>query len=375
MMNILVACDSFKGSLTSKEANQIIAEVFEEKGFSVVKKTIADGGEGSIEAFVEAGAKKYFLPTVNSLGEPIQAAVAYQAQQKILMIESAQASGIQYCKGTKDSHPKYTSSYGTGLLLKRALDKFPAQKVYLMLGGTGTIDAGIGFGEALGVKFYTQDGTPLINIKGKDLATIARLDTSLAQSYLAGIDFCLGSDVTAPLCGSQGAVYQFGKQKGLLSSEQEDYEKAMHCFLQQSQGEDFAGAGAAGGLAYFCRQFLGARQQSGFTIFTQNTTWPTPEEIDFVITGEGHCDAQSLMGKLPWQVIQYMQKPSFIITGGVTQREIAQYPKYLVAILPIIAEACSLEEALKEARVNLRRTAEQLANILALFPQRKDEFR
>lgn len=356
-MTVFIAMDSFKGSMTSEEANHHVARAFQEEGFSTVTQVVADGGEGSVAAFIHQGAQSVLLSTVDSLKRPIQAEVAYLPSERTVVIETASASGIQF-----GGHPLETSSYGTGQLIKEAIQTLNIDNVILMLGGTGTIDGGIGMGEALGVQYYHHQ-TKLTNVTGKDLKQITHIDDSLLKRQLNGIHFFVGSDVTAPLTGPMGAVYNFGPQKGLHNDECDDYEQMMLHYAQLISTNLHEGDGAAGGIGFFCRHFLNAEFQSGFQYIYRHHAID-PNSIDFVITGEGRCDHQTWLGKLPSQIIHTLAKPTFILTGQ-NQTILSQVPSEVKGIYSIIQDDEPLEEILSQGPTWLYITAKQLARTLS----------
>lgn len=363
-MNILVAMDSFKGSLSSQEANACIQQAFEEEGHHVITQAVADGGEGSVASFIDQGAERVMLPTVDSLRRPIMAEVAYLPDTDLVVIEVAQASGIQFVTDDENTHPPYTSSFGTGKLIMEAIQQLHVKNVLLMLGGTGVIDGGIGMGEALGIRYYAGD-TLLEQVSGKDLATITKIDTSTLRNF-DDIQFFIGHDVVAPLTGENGAVYGFGKQKGLSESQMPQYEDAMTHYRSLLTDNEEEGDGAAGGIGFFCRVMLNATAKSGFDyIWEHSPVAKQLDEIELVVTGEGQCDHQTWLGKLPMQLICHTHKPTLILTGQ-NHTTLEDAPKEVVAIFPIIQSLVTTKEAIHNGKPWLYQTAKQLARLLTI---------
>lgn len=211
-MKVVTAIDSMKGSISSIEANQIITKVFTEKGHIVKDIAIADGGEGTVSAIVKNGDGQKITAHVHALnGQLVTAEFGWFSAKKVAVIESAAASGIQYLDGTKATHPLNTSSYGTGELILAAINH-GAQTIIIGLGGTGTVDGGMGLLSALGVEFFDQENQ-LLSAKGSHLAAVDHFSIEQVDVRLADVSFQIASDVTSPLLGETGAVYMFGQQK------------------------------------------------------------------------------------------------------------------------------------------------------------------
>lgn len=364
-MKALIAMDSFKGTLSSKEVNHIVQQAFSEEGFDVITKAVADGGEGSVDALLNNGAESLMIPSVNSYFEPMDDIVAYMPHEKTAFIEVAHTIGLQF----NDAHhsPEQLSSYGVGLTIRHVITHYDVTRIVLMLGGTGTIDAGIGLGEALGVRYYNHHHQLLTHVTGQTLSEIAFVDDSALNEY-QHITFELGHDVTAKLTGEYGAVYGFGKQKGVVYNQLSTYESWMNHFRMLTRGNEQEGDGAAGGLGYFCRHFLHATAKSGFDYIAHYGQFSELKDCDIVITGEGCCDQQSLLGKLPMQVAQYFQRPTFLLVGQVPDASII-IPKPIVSIYPITLHPCTLDEAMTKTTSFLYYTAKQLAKTLILRSQ------
>ncbi|EOH97035.1 glycerate kinase [Enterococcus moraviensis ATCC BAA-383] len=371
-MNVVTAVDSMKGSISSIEANQIITKVFTEKGHIVKDIAIADGGEGTVSAIVKNGDGQKITAHVHALnGQLVTAEFGWFSAKKVAVIESAAASGIQYLDGTKATHPLNTSSYGTGELILAAINH-GAQTIIIGLGGTGTVDGGMGLLSALGVEFFDQENQ-LLSAKGSHLAVVDHFSIEQVDVRLADVSFQIASDVTSPLLGETGAVYMFGQQKGLAENELTNYEAGMKNYQEKICGgiESVAGDGAAGGIGFAVRVFLKGVIQSGFALISEQTGLEKAiKEADLVITGEGKMDDQSLQGKVPVGIGRIAKKydvPVIAFVGsfdGVQQRF---REEGVSVIVPIIDRITTLEQAMNEVEKNLQITAKRTLDLLTLM--------
>ena len=371
-MKVVTAVDSMKGSISSIEANQIITKVFTEKGHIVKDIAIADGGEGTVSAIVKNGDGQKITAHVHALnGQLVTAEFGWFSAKKVAVIESAAASGIQYLDGTKATHPLNTSSYGTGELILAAINH-GAQTIIIGLGGTGTVDGGMGLLSALGVEFFDQENQ-LLSAKGSQLAVVDHFSIEQVDVRLADVSFQIASDVTSPLLGETGAVYMFGQQKGLAENELTNYEAGMKNYQEKICGgiESVAGDGAAGGIGFAVRVFLKGVIQSGFALISEQTGLEKAiKEADLVITGEGKMDDQSLQGKVPVGIGRIAKKydvPVIAFVGsfdGVQQRF---REEGVSVIVPIIDRITTLEQAMNEVEKNLQITAKRTLDLLTLM--------
>ncbi|MGX7151005.1 glycerate kinase [Enterococcus ureasiticus] len=371
-MNVVTAIDSMKGSLSSIEANQIIAKVFTKQGHVVKEIAIADGGEGTVDAVVKNGDGQKIEARVHALnGQLVNAEFGWFNSGKLAVIESAAASGIQYLDGTKTTHPLNTSSYGTGELILAAIDQ-GAQTIVIGLGGTGTVDGGIGLLSALGVAFFDQENQ-LLPAKGSSLEKVAHVSTEHIDSRLSGVTFHIASDVTSPLLGETGAVYMFGRQKGLAENELNNYERGMKNYQEIISGtkESAAGDGAAGGLGFAIRVFLNGSVRSGFEFISEQTGLEEAiKHADLVVTGEGKMDNQSLQGKVPvgiGRIAKKYQVPVIAFVGSFNGDHQLFYEEGISVIIPIVDRIVTLEEAMNEAKLNLGTAANRTLDLLTLM--------
>ena len=308
-MKVVVAMDSFKGCLSSAEANDAATEGIL-KAFpdaEIIQVPVSDGGEGFLEAIRSAVSCNLIEIVVRDpLMRPIKA--NYLLKEKTAVIEIAQASGLTLLS-EEERTPMVATSYGTGLLVADAVRR-GAEHIIVGLGGSATSDAGIGMLRAL-VDAFSKHGT------WDDI------------QELKSVRFTLASDVKTPLYGANGAAQVFAPQKGATPEMVERLDERARRFAEVSarhfgfDRSDMEGAGAAGGLGYAFLQYLDAECQSGVLLLLEMVGF---DEIvrgaDFVITGEGAADGQTLMGKLPWGVLQHAQGvPVVLIAGQVRDKE------------------------------------------------------
>ena len=308
-MKVVVAMDSFKGCLSSAEANDAASEGII-KAFpdaEIIRVPISDGGEGFMEAVHSAvGGSLIEVVVRDPLMRPIKA--NYLLKEKTAVIEIAQASGLTLLS-EEDRNPMAATSYGTGQLVADAVRR-GAEHIIVGLGGSATSDAGIGMLRAL-VDAFSKHGT---------------WDDILE---LKSVRFTLASDVRNPLCGTNGAAHVFAPQKGATPEMVERLDERARRFAEISarhfgyDRSDMEGAGAAGGLGYAFLQYLDAECQSGIQLLLEMVRFDEiVKDVDFVITGEGAADGQTLMGKIPWGVLQHAQGvPAFLIAGQVRDKE------------------------------------------------------
>lgn len=373
-MRILTAIDSMKGSLTSIEANQMIEDVFSSSTIQVEKIAIGDGGEGTVEAFVENCQGSFVTVAChNLLGEAIQADFGWLADEKTAIIESASTCGIQFLDFTSATHPKRTSSAGLGEMMLAAAQQ-GAKRIIIGLGGTGTIDGGMGVLSSLGVEFFDSNGE-LLQAIGGNLGKVATFSLANFTDKLGDIEIVLASDVKSPIVGETGAVKMFGEQKGLLPVEMDDYEKNMKHYsevlLQGKSSEE--GDGAAGGLGLALRAVLKARMASGFELLAEYAQLTKKiEKADLVITGEGRIDAQSLQGKVPVGISQLAKKhqlPVIAFVGSMQGEAVTFKEAGLDIVIPLVDEIMTLEQAMADAKTNLQRVAERSKDLLFLLAE------
>lgn len=319
-MNILVAGDSFKGSLTSKEFTQITASVLLENGINAKALPLSDGGEGALEVLTDIlGGEIIEIPVLNGILKEKLAQIGKSGNTYI--IESAQAVGLPELGDNKDILS--SSSYGVGQMISYALDQ-NANKIYLTIGGTSCNDGGAGMLAALNVKFYDKDKNELIP-QAKNLSEISQIDFSNIHSQLNNCEIIVLSDVTNPLLGENGATYVYGPQKGGDAITLPLIEENIRHFaneLSKVTSKDYRnapGAGAGGGIGFAVKylnnvKFLnGADEILKLADFDKHLEW-----ADLVITGEGKFDDQSFMGKICGRIISASKGKKIGIICGIS---------------------------------------------------------
>ncbi len=359
-MRIIVAPDSFKGSLTAREAAQAMArgirQVFPES--EILEIPIADGGEGTVEALVAATRGALRHTTVRGpLGEPVDAAWGVLGDGRTAVIEMAAASGLtRVPAGRRD--PRITSTFGTGELVRAALEA-GLRRIILGIGGSATNDGGAGLARALGARFLDADRLDLPE-GGAALARLARIEVSGLDSRLSETELLVACDVDNPLCGPRGASAIYGPQKGATPEMVADLDAALGVFAgvaARATGRDVAripGAGAAGGLGAGLLFFTPARLRPGVAIVLDAAGFEAlAQDADLVITGEGRTDAQTAMGKAPVGVAAAAKRqgvPVICLSGGLGEGAddvLAQGIDALAATVPgpMPLEACMAQGA------------------------------
>ena len=303
-MKLLFASDSFKGSLTSEQTAELLKKAaFEVFGpVETESVPVADGGEGTVDAVVAAENGEMIETQVHGpLMESMNAAYG-KLDEKRAVIEMAAASGLPLVPVEK-RNPLFTTTYGTGELIRHALDS-GFTDISIAIGGSATNDGGMGCVRALGVKFLDENGKELGGF-GEDLEKVSRIDVSGLDPRIRETKITVMCDVTNPLCGENGATYTFGAQKGATPEIQERLEKGMRNYrdviIRQFgiNPDEIAGGGAAGGLGTALKVFLGGEMKSGIeTVLDLIDFDARLEGVDLVVTGEGRTDWQSCFGKV-----------------------------------------------------------------------------
>ena len=332
MKKCVVVSDSFKGTVSSREICEIAQRVIPRHfpACEVVCIPVADGGEGTVDCFVQAmGAQRVGVTVTNALGE--KSAAAYARLGELAIIEMAAAAGLPQvgalrCPGT-------ATTYGVGELIAHAVDS-GCRKILLGLGGSATNDGGCGCAAALGVRFYDADGQSFVPV-GDTLGRIARIDTAKAEALLRSVEITVMCDVTNPLYGPTGAAYVFAPQKGADAEKVKSLDAGLRHFgdvIRSQYGLDVSampGAGAAGGMGAGCVALLGGTIQSGIDAVLDVTGFDRQlEGADLVITGEGRIDSQSADGKVVSGVARRTRAkgvPLIAIAGGIADSAGAVY--------------------------------------------------
>ena len=364
-MNILIAPDSFKDSLSAKKVAEAIGQGIrlESPEAEIKILPMADGGEGTVEALADASQGKIIKVSVeDALRRPINAKLGLSGNGETAIIEMAAASGIEHLQ-SGECNPWKTTTFGTGQLIKHALDQ-ECRKVIIGIGGSATNDGGVGMAMALGIKFTDDSGNEK-GIGGGELSEISSIDISGLDNRVSSTEFIVACDVTNPLTGPEGASYVYGPQKGADSKMVKRLDDNLRHFallLKDKLNKDVEhvpGAGAAGGLGAGLMAFLDARLMKGFEIIREETRLDVAIRwADLVITGEGKIDVQTQFGKTPMGVAgvaKKYNKPVIAFAGTLGEGYEELYPLGFDAIFSIIDKPMELKEALINAPFLLER--------------------
>lgn len=359
MVKIVVAPDTFKGSISAMDICSAV-----EEGISrvipeahVIAIPLADGGEGTMENMVFSSNGTIKQQNVRGpLGQQVNAAYGVLGDGQTVVVEMAQASGLTLI-AHNERDPFAATSYGTGELIKNALDE-GYRKFVIGLGGSATNDGGTGMLKALGMKLLKKDGTTLPE-GGSHLHELAYYDDSGLDSRIKEASFTIASDVTNKLCGPQGASAVFGPQKGASPEMVQLLDQSLNHFAEivlKQKGMDMRemeGGGAAGGMGAGLITFLQAEVKSGIEVIMEEIHFEAfIEDVDLIITGEGRLDTQTLSGKVISGVCKAAKKhnvPVIALCGGVEINSSELNELGLLSAFSIVPGPCSLEEAMKKA--------------------------
>ncbi|MBE6122867.1 MAG: glycerate kinase [Erysipelotrichaceae bacterium] len=357
-MKLLFASDSFKGSLTSEQTVELLAkaakEVFGEIEYSGVP--VADGGEGTVDAVVRAEHGEFITAEVyGPLMERVNAQYG-KLDDKRAVIEMAAASGLPMVPRNM-RNPLYTTTYGTGELIRDALDR-GFRDISIAIGGSATNDGGMGCARALGVRFLDKKGNELQGT-GADLEKVAEIDVSELDPRIRETKITVMCDVTNPLTGKDGATYTFGAQKGATPEIQERLEAGMinyrDVIIRQFgiNPDEIRGGGAAGGLGTALMVFLNGEMKSGIdTVLDLISFDQRLEGVDLVVTGEGRTDWQSCFGKVMQGVGERSAKKGIVAVGlsGSLGRDASQiYNHGIESLITSVDSPMQIEEAISRA--------------------------
>ncbi len=379
-MKIVIAPDSYKESLSALDVATAIETGFREiyPHAEYVKVPVADGGEGTVEAMVAATQGHIVQVSVTGpLGEPVNAFYGLSGDMRCAYIEMAAASGLESVPPTR-RNPLLTTSWGTGELIRHALDAGVSQ-IIIGIGGSATNDGGAGMAQALGAKLLSA-GQQQIAPGGGALETLARIDLSELDPRLADCRIDVACDVTNPLTGPQGASAVFGPQKGATAAMIERLDRGLQHFAQIIDRDldidvlSLEGGGAGGGMGAALYAFCGANLRPGIEIVTDALGLADlVADADLVITGEGRIDSQTIHGKVPVGVAKVAKRfnvPVIGIAGSLTADVGVVHQHGLDAVFSVLYSVCTLEEALANAAANVRMTARNVAAVLEMGGKR-----
>lgn len=372
-MKIIIAPDSFKDSLSAAGVAQAIVEGLAQvwPDAQMIQCPMADGGEGTVDAVLAACHGELRRQTVHGpLGAPVQARWGWLADSHTAIIEMAEASGLQLLPPDQRDACR-TTTFGTGELIRAALET-GARRIILAIGGSATNDGGAGAMQALGVQMFDADDQPLPP-GGLALAQLARISLDSLDPRVAEVRFEIAADVNNPLCGPHGASAIFGPQKGASPQQVQQLDAALghfadHCArVLPTDVRDEPGSGAAGGLGFAAKAFLGAQFRAGVEVVADLVGLDAAVRgADLVITGEGRFDAQTLRGKTPFGVARIARQhgvPVIVIAGTLGEGYEQMYSHGVDAAFALPSGPISLEQACSEAPRLLRERAADIARV------------
>ncbi|MDR7869819.1 MAG: glycerate kinase [Tissierellaceae bacterium] len=375
-MKFLLAPDSFKESLSAKDAANAM-----EKGLKKVfpnaeyiKIPMADGGEGTTQSLVDATEGDMYYPEVlDPLGKKVKAKLGILGNGDIAVIEMASASGLELIE-KKDRNPLISTTYGTGELIKAALDQ-NVSTIIIGIGGSATNDGGAGMIQALGGRLLDNHGEQ-IGFGGEALKDLAKIDLSQLDPRLKNTKIEVACDVNNPLTGKLGASHIFGPQKGATPEMVIYLDECLAHFAEvirrdlNKDIENVSGAGAAGGLGAGLMGFLDGKLSPGIDIVIKYTNIENQMEgVDFVITGEGSIDSQTRFGKTPYGVAKVAKKfnvPVIAIAGSIGNDIDILYDYGFDVFFSIMQGVSDLDDALKHGAANIERTCENIGRLISI---------
>ncbi len=373
-MKVVIAPQGFKGGISGLDAAKAIARgvVAAVPGAETVLAPVADGGDGTLNALVDATGGQVFTSTVTGpLSQPLEAEWGVMGDGHTAVIEMARASGLALIPPSH-RNPKITTTSGTGEILKEALDK-GFTTVIVGLGGSATNDGGVGMAAALGVKFLDTDGRQLPP-GGAALARLARIDASDVHPKLRDIKVIAATDVTNPLCGPDGASAIFGPQKGATEAVVQDLDSALANYalvVSRDLGRDVGdrpGAGAAGGLGAGLMAFTNAELQPGIDMICQVLDFDSHlDGADLVITGEGQADRTTIFNKAPVGVARHARSqgvPTVLLAGSLGPGYSELYEHGIVSVVCIADRPMTFQQSLTRTSELLESAAERTVRLV-----------
>lgn len=375
MKKAVLAIDSFKGCLTSAEAEAAAAEGVHAAlpECEVIRIPVADGGEGILDVLIAAThGKSISVQAHGPLMELREARYGISGDGQTAFIEMAAISGLPLVAPEK-RNPMQTTTFGTGELIRDALQR-GCRHFIIGLGGSATNDAGLGMLRALGFRFPDKTGN-VSGYGGQMIGKVDSIDTSSVHPLLSGCTFTAACDVRNPFYGTDGAAYVFAPQKGADAAMIEALDAGMRhlaAVIFRTTGKDISscpGAGAAGGMGGSLSAFLNAELKPGIQLLLEMQNFAEQiKDADLIITGEGKSDRQTVMGKVPYGILTEARKqhiPVVLIAGGIEDTDILTRAGFH-GIFSITPSPVVLEQAMQPefARMNIRRTVEQICRII-----------
>ena len=380
-MKAVVAIDSLKGSLSSIDAGNAIANgiIRVVPDAKVEVRPLADGGEGTVDALVQGmNGNLVHLCVTGPLGDPQECDYGIMEETKTAVMEMSAAAGITLVPDEK-KNPLHTTSYGVGEMIRDAILR-GCRRFIIGIGGSVTNDGGVGMLQALGYDFLDARGNQ-VPYGAKGLKVLASISDKNILPELKDCEFHIACDVTNPLCGEKGASAVYGPQKGATPEMVKDMDvwlseyAALARKTYEKADPEYPGTGAAGGLGFAFLTFTNAVLKSGINIVLEETRLEKYiKDADIVITGEGRLDGQTAMGKAPVGVAKLAKKynlPVIAFAGGVTEDAVECNQNGIDAFFPIVRGVTTLEEAMspKNAAQNMTDTVEQVFRFWSTFKQ------
>lgn len=375
MKNIIIAPGAFKHSLTAEQAAEAIERGLVRSGLEaeLTHLPIADGGNGTLDAFLGSGGQRIPLVVDDPIGKPVEAAFGLLPDGKTAVIEMALASGLELLNNWQ-LNPLQTSTYGTGQLMQAALNT-GAERIIIGMGGSATVDGGAGCLQALGVGLYDAYGQQVPR-GGGALDQIFIVDPQGLDKRWRDVEVLIAADVDNPALGEQGAAAVFGPQKGANAQQVARLEANLHHFftlVNDQLGRDVRsvpGGGAAGAFSAGLMAFLNARIESGIELMLHHSGFGEKlKSADLVITGEGRMDAQTTHGKGPVGVAKLAKVykvPTVALVGGLTVDDADLHAAGIQAVLPIVTQPMTLDDALENAAQLVEQAALRLGYLLQI---------
>lgn len=375
-MRVVVAIDSFKGSMSSLEAGEAISKGIKKahKDAEVEIRPLADGGEGTVEALsIGMGGKLINVDVTGPVGRKVNAVYGIVDSSKTAIIEMSQAAGITLVSGD-EKNPLYTTTFGVGELIKDAINK-GCRHFVVGIGGSATNDCGIGMLQALGYEFLDKEGKQ-VGFGAIGVRDIVSIRDENVIKELSECYFRVACDVNNPLCGDLGCSAIYGPQKGAtkeMVADMDGWLKSYSKIVKEKYPDadcEYPGTGAAGGLGYAFFNFTNSKLESGIKIVLDETRLEEyVKDADIVVTGEGRLDHQTVMGKAPVGVANIAKKYNkkvIAFSGSVTEDAGVCNEHGIDAFFPILRRIVTLEEAMQTdtAKKNLTDTAEQVFRLL-----------
>ncbi|MEQ8672223.1 MAG: glycerate kinase [Aggregatilineales bacterium] len=387
-MQILIAPGAFKNSLSANAVATGLARGIGQSGFEakITLLPIADGGNGTLDAFLARGGERRSVKVDDPLGRPINVeyGLIFDSENVgessgIAIIEMALASGLELLSGD-ELNPLKASTFGTGQLMQAALEA-GARRFIVGMGGSATVDGGAGCAQALGVRFLDVDGQD-IERGGGALAQVASVDASGLDPRWRDAEVIIASDVENPTLGETGAAAVFGPQKGASPAQVDLLEAALTHFFTVVNDQtgvdvrDAVGGGAAGALSAGLMAFVGGKIESGIDLLLRHHNFEALlARTDVVITGEGQMDSQTIYGKGPVGVARLAKSygvPTLAVVGGLNVDEALLHEAGIQAVFPIVNRPMTLEMAINNAAELVEQTGRRIGYLLELTQMMRD---